>query len=223
MEKELRINIGAFIENNGKLLIMKRDNRDENFPGVWEIPGGTANANEKLDEALKREIKEETNLDAVPVKPVYVFEYDATENKKKEHKIEIDFLVHVKDISKFMMSSEHSDFAWISENELEKHVMTSEMKSSILAYFNASGESTKQELGKETMKWLNRIEEHIIELTDKNNREHQRMLKNIHAYIADSKHFMKKGDMIRSFEAVIWAWAWMDISEQLKIIRTNHQ
>jgi len=45
------------------------------------------------------------------------------------------------------------------------------------------------------------------------------MIKNIDAYISDTQHFMKN-DMVRAFEAIVWAWAWMEILEDLKIIKT---
>jgi hypothetical protein len=79
---------------------------------------------------------------------------------------------------------------------------------------------TRSNLEKETKKWLERIEKEIehFDLVDKNNKEHQRMLKNIHAYVSDCKHFMKKDDMIRAFEAVIWAWAWLEILRDLGML-----
>ncbi len=39
----------------------------------------------------------------------------------------------------------------------------------------------------------------------------RRFLDNIKAYISDSRYFMEKGDFVRAFECVIWAWAWLEI------------
>ena len=36
-------------------------------------------------------------------------------------------------------------------------------------------------------------------------------LEDVSAYIRDCQYFLEKGDLIRAFEAVIWAWAWMEI------------
>ena len=79
----------------------------------------------------------------------------------------------------------------------------------------------EQNLRNETEKWQMRIEDKIntMELKDRENKEHQRMLKNIHAYIADCRHFQKNNDLIRAFEAIVWAWSWLEILEQLGIIR----
>ncbi len=58
----LEIGVKAFIQNSEeKYLLLKRSNP---YPGEdfcrWDIPGGRINAGEKLEEALAREIKEET-------------------------------------------------------------------------------------------------------------------------------------------------------------------
>jgi hypothetical protein len=38
---------------------------------------------------------------------------------------------------------------------------------------------------------------------------------NIKAYISDTEYFLKKGDLIRAFECVVWAWAWMEIGIEI--------
>ena len=51
---------GIFIKDD-KILLLKRS--VEPFKGCWHIIGGHVEENETLKEALKREFKEETNLD----------------------------------------------------------------------------------------------------------------------------------------------------------------
>lgn len=48
------------------------------------------------------------------------------------------------------------------------------------------------------------------------------MLSNIKAYIADSSHFREKDDLVRSFESIIWAWAWLEIGLDLKYIAKDY-
>jgi hypothetical protein len=71
-------------------------------------------------------------------------------------------------------------------------------------------EGLGEELIQETEKWLKKIENKIDELSDKSD---SNFVNNIKAYIHDSKYFMKKGDLIRAFECVVWAWAWLEIGE----------
>jgi len=78
----------------------------------------------------------------------------------------------------------------------------------------------EKELRNETEKWLRKIEEKRkgVELKDKSKKG---MLKNIDAYISDTRHFLEKNDFIRAFEAVIWAWANLELMEELKFINTE--
>ncbi len=62
----------------------------------------------------------------------------------------------------------------------------------------------EDELKSETLRWLEKIE--FIEFKGE-----KEFVENIKAYISDSKFFLKKGDLIRAFECVIWAWAWLEI------------
>ncbi len=63
-----------------------------------------------------------------------------------------------------------------------------------------------RDLRAETLKWLTRAEELFCKLAGD-----EQFLENVSAYLSDSRHFLNNGDLIRAFEAVIWAWAWMEI------------
>lgn len=59
----------AFIVNEGKLLLVKKSADDPFHPNEWEVPGGRMEFGEKLDEHIKREVKEEVGLDIIPGEP----------------------------------------------------------------------------------------------------------------------------------------------------------
>ncbi len=68
-----------------------------------------------------------------------------------------------------------------------------------------------EELKKETQKWLERIKQERKKInTDKSK---ESFINNIDAYISDSEHFLERNDLIRAFEAVIWAWAYLEIGK----------
>ena len=67
--------------------------------------------------------------------------------------------------------------------------------------------SVEDELRRETLKWLERIEKIDFD-GDKD------FVENVRAYISDSKYFLEKKDLIRAFECIVWAWAWLEIGKR---------
>ena len=76
---------------------------------------------------------------------------------------------------------------------------------------------TEVQLKEETEKWLSKIEAEIPKV--KETEENKDYIKNINAYISDCKHFKAEGKLVLAFEAVIWAWAWLQILQELSIIQ----
>jgi len=72
----------------------------------------------------------------------------------------------------------------------------------------------EEDLHVETLKWLEKAEVLFCQITGD---EH--FLDNVSAYIRDSHYFLEKGDLIRAFEAVIWAWAWMEIGLEKELLQ----
>lgn len=60
MKKHPLLAVDAIILYQGKVLLVKR--KFEPFAGLWALPGGFVNYNEKCEEAIKREVLEETGL-----------------------------------------------------------------------------------------------------------------------------------------------------------------
>ncbi len=81
---------------------------------------------------------------------------------------------------------------------------------------------TDEQLRKETEKWLERLRKSYkdIELTGKLSEEDLHpIFENIVAYIKDCKYFLDKGDLVRAFEAVIYAWGLLEACQHLKLIK----
>ena len=59
----MTISVGAIIYHEDKYLLQKRDNKKNIFfPNLWGVFGGTIEKNEKPIDGIKRELKEELNL-----------------------------------------------------------------------------------------------------------------------------------------------------------------
>jgi 8-oxo-dGTP diphosphatase len=56
------LGVGAMIVRNGKVLMLLRSDACRNNRGMWTIPGGMVETFERLDDAVKREVLEETGL-----------------------------------------------------------------------------------------------------------------------------------------------------------------
>lgn len=56
--------VGAVVVHEGRLLLVRRGK--EPGRGLWSVPGGRVEAGETLEEACRREVREETGIAVVP-------------------------------------------------------------------------------------------------------------------------------------------------------------
>ena len=113
-QKYPEVTVGALIFNpEGKVLLIK----SHKWKGKYTIPGGHIELGETIEEALKREIKEETSLDIYDIEFVCVQEFIFEDTFwKKKHFI---FLDHVcKTNSKNVrLNEEAQEYGWFTLEE----------------------------------------------------------------------------------------------------------
>ena len=63
-EKSPTIVVDAIVEKDYKLLLVRR--KKDPFKGCLSFPGGKVDEGEKVEDAVKRELSEETNLNIEP-------------------------------------------------------------------------------------------------------------------------------------------------------------
>ena len=82
----LIITAGAIIINNDKkILLVKRPSDKKLFPNAWSFPGGKREEWETLDETVVREVKEETWLDLVSFEKYSFTEYISEKTHSINH------------------------------------------------------------------------------------------------------------------------------------------
>ena len=89
-----RVAVGAVIIKNDKVLLVKRSNPPAK--GKWAVHGGKILPGETMQDALRREILEETGLIITVDDVVHVFDVIEKENKKISfHYVIIDFTCRI--------------------------------------------------------------------------------------------------------------------------------
>ena len=104
---------GIIYNKEGKFLIAQR-NLKKSQGGLWEFPGGKVEKNERYEDALKREIKEEFDAD-IEVKE-YVGE-NVHHYPDRDIKLLFYKAVLVSDEIKLL---EHEDYKWITKEDKNK-------------------------------------------------------------------------------------------------------
>jgi len=103
--------VAAIIQNpQGQYLCCKRGDW-KSAPSKWEFPGGKPEANESLEDALTREIREELGVE---IRVLRQFDRSTTG--------EIDLVCFVCELVDEVptSSTDHSELRWVPEDELSK-------------------------------------------------------------------------------------------------------
>ena len=117
------IGIGAVIICNGKILLEKR--KGEPGRGKWAIPGGLVELGESAEQAVIREVKEETNLKVEQPKLIDVVNnITLDENDKiKYHFVIVDYFVKLTG-GKLEAADDAAELRWVGFDEVESYDLT---------------------------------------------------------------------------------------------------
>jgi 8-oxo-dGTP diphosphatase len=85
------VGVGAVVIRDGRVLLIRRGK--EPLRGRWLVPGGTVELGETLQEAVVREVREETGLDVTPFELLTVVDHlDRQEGRLVHHFVIVDYL-----------------------------------------------------------------------------------------------------------------------------------
>ena len=103
------------LSETGKCLLLKRSMSSKGNPGKWDLPGGKIDHGETFDQALLREVKEETGLEANIIGVA-----GTTYSESPTHRIVYLIVEGSAAPGDVQLSSEHDEYCWVDTKELSK-------------------------------------------------------------------------------------------------------
>lgn len=134
------VGVGAVVVHDGRVLIGRRGH--EPLKGQWSLPGGAVEVGETLEEAVAREVLEETGL-RVSVGPVVEVLDRITrtaDGRVEYHFVLVDYLCAVDGEAALAAASDVEALEWAREDDLPRFALNEKTASVItegLAMFRA--------------------------------------------------------------------------------------
>ena len=119
-EQMIMIGVGAVIEDRvGRILLVKHIRERGGFwQGKWICPGGELESGETIEEGIKREVREETQLEIDLVSPLHPFDRIVRSNDRVSlHIIYIDYLARVTG-GELKLGSDVGEAIWVEKERI---------------------------------------------------------------------------------------------------------
>ena len=126
--------VGALIFNQeDKIFLMT----SPKWQGKYSLAGGHIEVGEIIEEAIKREIKEETNLDIFDIQFLMVQECIFSEEfYKKKHFIFLDYICKTKGAEATLDEKEGTEYIWVTIDEALELDLNPYTRNTIIEYKN---------------------------------------------------------------------------------------
>lgn len=131
------VGVGGVLVHEGRVLLIRRGK--EPLYGRWVVPGGTVELGEPLDEALVRELREETGLEVEPLELITVFDrIERDGDRVLFHYVIVDYLCRW--ISgEARAASDALEVAWAAPSELDRFDLPTKALEVVQDAFRRSG------------------------------------------------------------------------------------
>ncbi len=135
MDIKLFVATKAFIEHNGKILILRESTKytDGSNAGRYDVVGGRVKPGQRFDESLLREVKEETGLEVTIEKPFHTDEWRPVVNGE-QWQIVGTFFICKASMDTVTLSEDHDEYKWIDPKEYEKYDLMENLKVAFEAF-----------------------------------------------------------------------------------------
>ncbi|MBS3057803.1 MAG: NUDIX hydrolase [Candidatus Diapherotrites archaeon] len=114
------VSVVAVIPNkDGKILVLKRSDREIAYPGLYTFPGGKIENNDTIEETLIKEVKEEAGL---VLKPGKILLKDKAFTRPDGQTVKVfSYLCFAENPESIKIDkNDFTDFKWISLQELKQ-------------------------------------------------------------------------------------------------------
>jgi 8-oxo-dGTP diphosphatase len=117
------LGVGALIFHNDCILLVERGK--EPLKGYWSLPGGVVEVGETLEQAIRREVLEETSIEIEIVTVLEIFERIMRdgEGRPEYHYVLIDYLCRA-GTAGARPASDVSQVAWVRREHLDRYRIT---------------------------------------------------------------------------------------------------
>ena len=124
------VGVGAVVVRDGRALIVKRAH--EPRKGEWSLPGGLLELGESLVDAVRREIKEETNLDIEvgPVIETFDRVHQDAAGKIRYHFVIVDYVCWPI-TGEASAGSDAEAVAWVAASDIDRYQVNAHAKAVI--------------------------------------------------------------------------------------------
>jgi len=119
-----RLVVGAVVSSTSKVLLLKRPKSDF-MGGIYELPSGKVEEGESLEDALTREVLEETEIVITEIKS-YLGYFDY-ESKSGRNTRQFNFFVVGQEPIEIVLQ-EHDEYVWVSPSQLDSYPVTDSVK-----------------------------------------------------------------------------------------------
>lgn len=109
----------VIVNDNGKILVIKRKGEETHLENLWDVPGGRFDYGETPQEGLKRETREEAGLEIEIVEPVRSWTFTRDNG---EQVFGTTFLCEPESFD-IEIGDEHSEHRWIEPEKLDDIAM----------------------------------------------------------------------------------------------------
>lgn len=125
----------AFVERDGKILILREAGTyvDGTNAAKFDVPGGRLQPGEKFDEALRREVLEETGLTVSLGKPFHLGEWRPTVRGEQWQIVGV-FVRCTADAGDVVLQGDHDEFLWIDPTKHREYPLIPNLHDAFEAY-----------------------------------------------------------------------------------------